>query len=196
MLSCLGLRQGLRAQLLRPAARPASGRARLQPRAGHNRDPGVHDRWAGPPGSAGVGRRRACPPEARRLISPGQPLRTAPHTLPLPPAASPAPAPPPSPLRPPTRVNYNISVHGRHVDVTPELETLVKGRLTPVIDLFRSPAILESEGGVRDVDVRLMCVCVCVCGGGALGPRRNSACWKGQGRPCCSPSPGPRPLQH
>ncbi len=54
------------------------------------------------------------------------------------------------------RVYYNIHVHGRHVDVTPELEEHVRGRLVPVIDMFRSPAIVESEGGVRDVDVKLM----------------------------------------
>jgi hypothetical protein len=61
------------------------------------------------------------------------------------------------------RVHFNINVHGRHVDVTPELEAHVKGRLVPVINKFRSPAIVESEGGVKDVDIRLMWVCRPAC---------------------------------
>ncbi|GBF87803.1 hypothetical protein Rsub_00514 [Raphidocelis subcapitata] len=49
-----------------------------------------------------------------------------------------------------------ISIHGRHVDVTPEIEGEVLSRLAPVLDKFRGAGIIESDGGVAAVDVRLM----------------------------------------
>ena len=50
----------------------------------------------------------------------------------------------------------DICVHGRHVDVTPDVEARVKARLAPVLERFKGAAILEADGGVAAVDVRLM----------------------------------------
>ncbi len=144
-----------------PPPRPAAAPRRLPPCAGHNRDPGVHDRRAPRRALAGPSRPALLLPPRRRparLSSAAGPLLLL---LLTPALACRAAAPLPHRVH-----SAAIHVHGRHVDVTPELEAHVKGRLAPIIDKFRSPAILESEGGVRDVDVRLMCAA------GAHGPAR------------------------
>ncbi|KIY96463.1 hypothetical protein MNEG_11498 [Monoraphidium neglectum] len=68
----------------------------------------------------------------------------------------------------------DITIHGRHVDVTPEarsilaalqrqegargrrIESHVRDRLSSVLDKFKGAQFLESDGGVALVDVRLM----------------------------------------
>lgn len=54
----------------------------------------------------------------------------------------------------PPPVQWNI--HGRHVTVDDTLEQLVKQKLAPALNLLRGAEFLEGEGGVHDVDVRLM----------------------------------------
>eukprot|EP00878_Enallax_costatus_P004540 GHUV01004781.1.p1 GENE.GHUV01004781.1~~GHUV01004781.1.p1 ORF type:complete len:115 (+),score=5.48 GHUV01004781.1:148-492(+) len=54
----------------------------------------------------------------------------------------------PSPVR--------ISVHGRHVQVTELLERHVKDKLQVALDKFKGAEFIEGEGGLQDVDVRLM----------------------------------------
>lgn len=54
----------------------------------------------------------------------------------------------------PPPVQWNI--HGRHVTVDATLEQLVKQKLAPALDLLKGAEFLEGEGGVHDVDVRLM----------------------------------------
>mmetsp|Transcript_12220 Transcript_12220/g.26305 ORF Transcript_12220/g.26305 Transcript_12220/m.26305 type:complete len:162 (+) Transcript_12220:105-590(+) len=50
----------------------------------------------------------------------------------------------------------HISVHGRHVTVTPHIHSSVENRLRPLMRKLASAEFLESEGGLHDVDVRLM----------------------------------------
>ncbi|KAF8068374.1 hypothetical protein HT031_002063 [Scenedesmus sp. PABB004] len=49
-----------------------------------------------------------------------------------------------------------FSIHGRHVTITPPLEAAVRAWLAPVLDKLRGARFVEGEGGVADVDVRLM----------------------------------------
>lgn len=51
---------------------------------------------------------------------------------------------------------YSYNIHGRHVEVTEELESYVKQRLQTALDKFTGAEYLEGEGGIKDVDVRLM----------------------------------------
>lgn len=55
---------------------------------------------------------------------------------------------------PPPPPRFNI--HGRHVDVTPPLEAAVRERLAGALAKLQGGTYLEAEGGVAEVDVRLM----------------------------------------
>ena len=50
----------------------------------------------------------------------------------------------------------SYSIHGRHVDVTDEVEKRVKERLSETFKKFMGGQYLEAEGGIEEVDVRLM----------------------------------------
>ena len=54
------------------------------------------------------------------------------------------------------------SIHGRHLSITPEIEAAVKSRLAATLQKLQRADVLESEGGVAAVDVRLMNSQVCV----------------------------------
>eukprot|EP00878_Enallax_costatus_P034832 GHUV01038714.1.p2 GENE.GHUV01038714.1~~GHUV01038714.1.p2 ORF type:complete len:145 (+),score=24.59 GHUV01038714.1:86-520(+) len=51
-------------------------------------------------------------------------------------------------------VKYNI--HGRHVEVTEGLERHVKQKLGAALAAFTGASFIEGEGGIKDVDVKLM----------------------------------------
>eukprot|EP00775_Hariotina_reticulata_P008208 gene8208-8399_t len=53
-----------------------------------------------------------------------------------------------------TPVQFNI--HGRHVEVTESLDQHVREKLQVALDKFKGAEYLEGEGGLRDVDVKLM----------------------------------------
>ncbi|WIA10642.1 hypothetical protein OEZ85_010822 [Tetradesmus obliquus] len=51
-------------------------------------------------------------------------------------------------------VKYNI--HGRHLEVTEGLERHVKQKLGSALAKFSGASFIEGEGGIKDVDVKLM----------------------------------------
>jgi ribosome-associated translation inhibitor RaiA len=53
--------------------------------------------------------------------------------------------------------SYNYNIHGRHVEVTPELEEYVKSKFSVTLEKLATADYLEAEGGVQEVDIRLMC---------------------------------------
>ena len=87
--------------------------------------------------------------------------RTHQHPRPHPmhPASKPAyhmPRPEPLLSLVPSTSPSSWCIHGRHVSITPELEAHVRDRLARTLHTLQSADVLESEGGVSEVDVRLM----------------------------------------
>lgn len=53
--------------------------------------------------------------------------------------------------------SFRWNIHGRHMEITPEIEQAVRGRLQPTLQqLERGVQFVEAWGGVADVDVKLM----------------------------------------
>ena len=91
--------------------------------------------------------------------APGGGTHQHPSPHPMHPATKPAsrmPRPEPLLALVPSTSPSSWSIHGRHVSITPEVEAHVRDRLARTLHTLQSADVLESEGGVSEVDVRLM----------------------------------------